>query len=93
MRPFYCVSSIHNFVNKFLDYELMFVRSLLSRLTSSFNAQMDSEAAEEILKEANISDDVIAGVRALSKGQSMIDQVIADFLKGLLIFHFFSYST
>jgi hypothetical protein len=39
---------------------------------------VDSEAAEEILKEANISDDVIAGVRALSKGQSMIDQVTAD---------------
>jgi hypothetical protein len=39
---------------------------------------VDSEAAEEILKEANISDDVIAGVRALSKGQSMIDQVKAD---------------
>ena len=44
----------------------------------SFNAQVDSEAAEEILKDANISDDVIAGVRALSKGQSMIDQVTAE---------------
>jgi hypothetical protein len=60
----------------------VFIRSPLSRLTASFNAQMDSEAAEEILKEANISDDVIAGVRALSKGQSMIDQVMAIFLKG-----------
>lgn len=38
--------------------------------------QVDSEAAEEILRDANISDDVIAGVRALSKGQSIIDQVI-----------------
>ena len=93
LRPFYCVSSIRKFINKILDYKLVFIRSLLSRLTSSFNAQMDSEAAEEILKEANISDDVIAGVRALSKGQSMIDQVIADFLKGLLKFHFLSYST
>ena len=36
---------------------------------------MDSEAAEEILRDANISDDVIAGVRALSKGQSQSDQV------------------
>jgi hypothetical protein len=56
----------------------MCASSLLPRVTASFNAQVDSEAAEEILKEANISDDVIAGVRALSKGQSMIDQVKAD---------------
>ena len=36
---------------------------------------MDSEAAEEILRGANIPDDVIAGVRALTKGQSVMDQV------------------
>ena len=37
--------------------------------------KVDSEAAEEILRDANIADDVIAGVRALSKGQSVIDEV------------------
>ena len=37
--------------------------------------KVDSEAAEEILRDANISDDVIAGVRALSRGQSVINEV------------------
>ena len=36
---------------------------------------MDSEAAAEILRDANISEDVIEGVRALSKGQSQLEQV------------------
>lgn len=36
---------------------------------------MDSEAAESILRDANISDDVIQGVRALSRGQNQADQV------------------
>lgn len=34
--------------------------------------------AAEILRDANISEDVIEGVRALSKGQSQSDQVSKD---------------